>query len=718
MTKNLVIVESPAKARTVKRYLGKDYQVEASVGHIRDLPAKEMAVDIENNFAPSYVIMPGKKTIVQNLKKLARNAENIYLATDPDREGEAISWHILESISSSSKSTANTQRVVFHEITEQGIKEAFKNPGSIDMQLVNAQQARRILDRVVGYQLSPLLQKKFTSGRKLGLSAGRVQSVALKIIVEREREISSFIPKEYWNVTINLSKSDSIKTKFNAKLNSEKIDNEQQATELKQVLSNSSYNVEKTSTRNSSSRAPAPFTTSTLQQEASRRLRYTASRTMRVAQQLYEGINVSNEGETGLITYMRTDSITLSNTATSEITEYIKEVYGENYISNTKHSVRKKAVAAQEAHEAIRPTSVYRTPDKLKEHLTREQLSLYTLIWRRTVASKMANAINQITTVNILSVDDKDQKHTFLCSGSVPQFDGFRALYENPDQDPEDESEENENGTNKLPKLLKDEILKLNDVLNEQKFTHAAPRYTQATLVKKLEESGIGRPSTYASIMTTLEQRNYCTLEDGKYKTEQLGEAIVDQLNPYFPSIMDIEFTASMETNLDEIAKGNREWVSVLQDFYNPDSKLLAEAESSMPKITVETPTNDFCPECEKPLVEKIGRNGKFIACSGFPECKYSKNIVNSTSIKCPHCVAESREGEIIERQQRKGQRRKFYGCSAWPQCNFISNSKPVEHKCPECKGLMIESTRDRIICYDKECGITLNVKELEANPI
>ena len=715
MTKNLVIVESPAKARTVSRYLGKDFQVEASVGHIRDLPSKEMAVDIDNNFTPSYVIMPGKKSIVQNLKKLARNAENIYLATDPDREGEAISWHILESISSSK--TPPTQRVVFHEITEQGIKEAFNNPGDIDMQLVNAQQARRILDRVVGYQLSPLLQKKFTSGRKLGLSAGRVQSVALKIIVEREREISSFIPKEYWNVTINLSKSDSNKTKFEAKLNSEKINSESEATELKQILNNSTYKVEKISVRNSSSKAPAPFTTSTLQQEASRRLRYTATRTMRVAQQLYEGINIGSEGETGLITYMRTDSITLSSIASSEITDFIKDVYGEDYVSNTKHTVRKKAVAAQEAHEAIRPTSVLRTPDNLKNHLTREQLSLYTLIWRRTVASKMSNAINQITTVNILSEDINKEQHKFICSGSIPQFDGFRILYENPDHDPENDADENEESSKKLPKLSKDDDLKLNDIANEQKFTLPPARYTQATLVKKLEESGIGRPSTYASIMSTLEGRNYCTLVDGKYQTEQLGEAIVDQLNPYFPNIMDVEFTASMETNLDEIAKGNKEWISVLQDFYNPYSKLYAEAESTMPKVTVETPTGDFCPQCEKPLVEKIGRNGKFIACSGFPECRYSKNIINSTDIKCPICVKENREGEIIERQQRKGQRRKFYGCSAWPNCNFISNAKPIEHPCPECNGLMVESTRDRVICYDKDCAITLNANELKTDP-
>ena len=699
MAKNLVIVESPAKARTISRYLGPDYEVVASVGHVRDLPAKTMAVDIENNFEPRYEIMPGKKTIMQNLKKLARNSEVVYLATDPDREGEAISWHILEAIATKTIS----KRVVFHEITEKGIKEAFQHPTSLNMELVNAQQARRILDRVVGYQLSPLLWKKFTSGFKLGLSAGRVQSVALKLIVEREREINNFTAQEYWNISVNLKgKGSGKKSPFDARIGGSKKYSMQEAVSIEKDLPSCSFSVTKVANKLSKSRPPATFTTSTLQQEASRRLQgFSVARTMRVAQQLYEGLALGSSGETGLITYMRTDSTALSTTAIAELNDYILNVYGEKYLGTGTSSRRKKApVAAQEAHEAIRPTSILRTPAQIKQYLSSDQLQLYTLIWNRTLASRMSDAINKVTSINIVGENESSgspAKYNFVCSGSEPAFDGHTIVYGSgleerviPLQDDENESDED---FVKLPLLREGDALELLKVRNEQRFTRPRPRYTQATFVKTLEESGIGRPSTYASIMATLEGRNYCFLENGRYKPEPLGEAVVDQLNPYFPNIMDVQFTAKMETNLDEIANGNKEWVSVLREFYDPYHEMFLEAEASMPKVTVQRPTGESCPECERPLVEKVGRNGKFIACTGFPDCRYSKPYVVSTGVKCPRC-----DGDLVERRSR-GRGRVFYGCLNYPSCDFSVQQRPLPHSCPECDALLVATAKDTVRC-------------------
>ena len=649
MTKNLVIVESPAKARTINRYLGDDYEVVASVGHVRDLPAKTMSVDIENGFLPEYEIMPGKKTLIQTLKKLANKSDTVYLATDPDREGEAISWHIMEAISTKT----SAKRVIFHEITEQGVKEAFENPTDINLDLVNAQQARRILDRVVGYQLSPLLWKKIANGFMLRISAGRVQSIALKLIVDRQDEIDNFTSKEYWNLSAALSMEDSTdKTRFHARMAGSKKYSSEEAIRIEGDLRLCNFKVSKITTKTSKSKPPAPFTTSTLQQESSRKIRgLTVARTMRVAQQLYEGIAIGPDGETGLITYMRTDSTTLSSTAIADINRYIKDNHGENYIgSGARRSRKKTAVAAQEAHEAIRPTSIFRTPRQLQRYLSDDQLALYTLIWKRALASRMADSQSKITTIDIAATSP-EASHGLLCSGSEPVFDGYTSIYKGDDQtnnldqeslddDLEDTSEESQTFVS-LPTLSEGDKLHLLDIKSEQKFTRPSPSYTQATFVKTLEESGIGRPSTYASIMSTLEGRNYCSIENGKYKPEILGRVVVEQLTPFFPDIMDVTFTAKMETNLDEIANGQKDWQSVLQEFYQPYREKFLVAETSMPKKTVQKLTDESCPECERPLAEKVSRNGKFIACTGFPECRYSKPYLVHTGVKCPNAKME-----------------------------------------------------------------------------
>lgn len=710
MPKNLVIVESPAKAKTISRYLGKDYEVVASVGHVRDLPSKTMAVDIENDFQPAYEIVPGKKSMIQNLKKLAKNSSIVYLATDPDREGEAISWHILESIGT----TTVAKRVIFHEITENGIVEAFDKPTSLNMELVNAQQARRILDRVVGYELSPLLWKKFTSGYKLGLSAGRVQSVALKLIVEREREISNFKPEEYWNISVNLRKKDSTQTSFfNARIIGSKKYRKDEARNIERNLESSNFSVGKIGRKTSNLKPPAPFTTSTLQQEASRKIRgFSVARTMRVAQQLYEGVPLGADGETGLITYMRTDSTTISTTAVLELNRFITEFYGDKYLgTGTRINRRKKLVAAQEAHEAIRPTSIFFTPAKVEKYLSPEQFSLYTLIWKRTLASRMSDFVSRITTINIEAKYNASVSYKFSCSGSEPKFNGYTTLYngevnkiENNIED--DDLQDNVEYLAKLPVVSDGDELVLLAVSNEQKFTRPSPRFTQATFVRTLEESGIGRPSTYASIMATLEGRNYCSLENGRYRAELLGEAIVDQLNPFFPNIMDVGFTAKMESNLDEIANGNKRWVTVLKEFYYPYREMFLKAELSMPKVTVQKITGESCPECERPLAEKIGRNGKFIACTGFPECRYSRPYLILTGVPCPLC-----EGSLVQRRAKKGSR-VFYGCSRYPDCDFSLRQRPISSPCPDCQEILVVSGRNGVSCT--ACGFNGNLSDFE----
>ena len=712
MPKNLVIVESPAKAKTIGRYLGNDYEVVASVGHVRDLPSKTMAVDIQNDFKPEYEIMPGKKTVIQNLKKLAKNCEVVYLATDPDREGEAISWHIMESIATK----AVAKRVIFHEITESGVKEAFNNPTSVNMDLVDAQQARRVLDRVVGYELSPLLWKKFTSGYKLGLSAGRVQSVALKLIVEREKAINEFTPEEYWVISVDLIKDDGKKKiVFNARITGSKRYPKEEAKLIEQDLQLCDFSVDSLSNKTSKVKPQAPFTTSTLQQEASRRLSgFSVSRTMRVAQQLYEGIALGSGAETGLITYMRTDSTVLSATATTEINEFIRSHYGEQYLgTGSRRRGRKSAVAAQEAHEAIRPTSINRTPEEVAKYLTREQIALYTLIWKRTLASRMADTVNKITTVNIAAKKTGAIVYKLSSSGSEPEFDGYMKIYNvvnNKSEEYVDDEELSDDQDNfqKIPSLTKGDSLVLNKVNNDQKFTRPAPRYSQASFVKTLEESGIGRPSTYASIMATLEGRNYCSLENGRYVAEPLGIAVVGQLDPYFPNIMDVEFTAKMETNLDEIANGNKEWVKVLEEFYNPYRELFVIAESSMPKVTVQTLTGESCPECERPLAEKIGRNGKFIACTGFPECRYSRPYQISTGVSCPKC-----HGLLVQRKGRRGGR-VFYGCSSYPSCDFSLRQKPIPNPCPSCESVLVINNRHSVSC--SSCDYSADIEEFQVD--
>mgnify|MGYP001448163879 CR=1 FL=1 len=746
MAKNLVIVESPAKARTVSRYLGNDYEVVASVGHVRDLPSKRMAVDIANDFRPEYEIMPGKKTIMQNLKRLAKNSEIVYLATDPDREGEAISWHIMEAISA--KITA--KRVIFHEITEQGIKEAFKNPTSLNMKLVNAQQARRILDRVVGYELSPLLWKKFTGGFRLGLSAGRVQSVALKLIVERERAVANFKPQEYWNISVHLSK-EKLKgdVPFSARISGSKRYKEDEAITIENNLRSSAFKVTKIRTTVSKSKAHAPFTTSTLQQEASRKIGgFSVSRTMRVAQQLYEGVALGKDGETGLITYMRTDSTSLSTTAISEMNGFIEEKYGVRYIgSGPRKSRRKSPVAAQEAHEAIRPTDVAIVPSEIKEYLEKDMFRLYELIWSRSVSCQMVPAILDTTTFDI-----RAGQYLFRSNGSMVKFSGFMQVYVESGDD-EAAEKESKQGDKILPALNKGEKLKLLDIDPEQHFTQPPPRFSEAMLVKKLEEEGVGRPSTYAAIISVIKDRAYVENEERRLAPTKLGYLVSDLLLEHFPGFMTTKFTADMESQLDQIEVGETEWVKTLQSFYTPFKADLDEAEKKIGDSEVEE-TDEVCDKCSQPMIVKWGRFGKFMACSGYPDCKNTKQIakegsdgkavsesttVEGTCDKCQSslvlkvgrfgkfiacsnypdckftkpidlgikCPKDDCKGKIAARRSKKG--RMFYGCTAYPNCDFVSWDKPVSEPCPQCNNsYTVEKWKKNegvsIICPVSEC--------------
>jgi len=628
MGKKLVIVESPAKARTVGKMLGGTYTIKASVGHVRDLPQKALGVDVDNGFAPKYVVPQGKKKVVSELKEAARKASAVYLATDPDREGEAISWHLVNAAKLDSMPT---HRVVFHEITEDAIKEAFRHPRPINMDLVNAQQARRVLDRLVGYKISPLLWRN-VRGR---LSAGRVQSVALRMIVEREREIQAFVPEEYWTIDAELAKDPAtrhLKT-FRARLTGIKdkhrklkLGNQQASAPVVEALWRSAYSVAQITEKKVTRNPAPPFTTSTLQQEAWRKLRFTADRTMAVAQELYEGLPIGEEGSVGLITYMRTDSTRVAEPAVHETRQYIAEKHGPEYVPARPRVFARKAKGAQEAHEAIRPTRVWREPDTLKEYLTRDQERLYRLIWERMVASQMAAAIFDTVTVEIEAHDRQDSTVYLLKStGSVPRFLGFLVLY----SEGKDEADTEEEGKAKLPPLDKGEKLDLKDVIPEQHFTQPPPRYTEATLVKALEEKGIGRPSTYAPTLSTLRRRDYVERKrDGRFYPLELGFIVNDLLVEHFPGIVDMGFTARMEEELDEISRGEREWVGAVQDFYTPFEEALAKARENMTNMKKPAqPTDEICPNCGKPMVIRHGRYGEFLGCTGFPKCKTTRSL-------------------------------------------------------------------------------------------
>jgi DNA topoisomerase-1 len=676
MSNKLVIVESPTKTKTLGKILGKGFTLKASLGHVRDLPRGQMGVDIEHGFTPKYVVPRAKTKLVNELKQAIKSASAVYLATDPDREGEAIAWHLAE-VTGTDKKTYH--RVVFREITEEAVKAAFQSPRKIDMQLVDAQQARRVMDRLVGYTISPLLWKKV----RKRLSAGRVQSVAVKIIVDREREIEKFVAEEYWVIEAELSKMKDKKS-FRATLvglaDGKKLDvhTQSEAEGIQAALEKAAYDVLKVTTRKATRQPAPPFTTSTLQQEAWRKLRFSAKQTMAVAQQLYEGVSIGGEGDVGLITYMRTDSTRVAASAVAEAREYIQEKFGQKYLPPRARIYTARSRGAQEAHEAIRPTRIHREPAAIKKFLNSSQYRLYDLIWKRMVASQMAAALFDNTTVDIEAKDHRD--YLLRTAASVNTFPGFITLY----SEGKDEAEE-EGGKNTLPRLEKGEALKLLGLFPEQRFTQPPPRYTEATLVKTLEQYGIGRPSTYAPTISTILERDYVTKAKGVFQPTELGSAVNDFLVQYFPDVINIQFTADMENELDDIAGKARDWPSVIQDFYTPFDKDLQNALKTAEKVKIEDEkTGEACPRCGEPLVVKTGRFGKFVACSGFPACKYTRPFQVKLGVKCPDCG-----GDIVQRVSKK--KKTFYGCGNYPKCKFITSFRPLAQPCPRCGGLLTQ---------------------------
>jgi DNA topoisomerase-1 len=701
----LVIVESPAKARTVNRFLGDKYNVQASVGHVRDLPSNRMGVDIEDEFRPHYIVPSKRKDVVRELKGAVKESSKLYLATDPDREGEAISWHLLEVLDPVIR-WRPVHRVEFHEITEEAIDHAFSHPREIDMERVYAQQARRILDRIVGYTISPLLRDKL--GRR-GLSAGRVQSVALRLVVEREREIESFVPVEYWSLEAELAKQEpepDYPPTFVAKLHrireeDVELHSEEDVQAVLDELERSAYSVVDVKEGQRRRRPKPPFTTSTMQQQASYKLGYTTRRTMAVAQQLYEGVDLG-DGPIGLITYMRTDSTNVAEQAQAEARQYVIDEYGEDYVPPEPPQYKTKAKAAQEAHEAIRPTSVFRTPASLKKILDRSQHRLYELIWRRFVASQMARAVYDTIAAEILAgpADEEEHPYLFRASGSTLRFPGFLIVYEAEKEEDEESLEERKR--EEIPPLAVDEPLDMVQLIPDQHFTKAPPRYSEASLVRDLEEYGIGRPSTYAPILSKIQERAYVERQRKRLYATEMGMIVNDLLVEHFPDYVDLSFTAQMEEELDLIASGEREWVPILRDFYEPFADTLAQARDRMPEVDINNqPTGEMCPKCGHPLVYRYGRYGKFIGCSNFPDCRFSKPILVKTGAKCPQCG-----GDLVEKKTRRG--RTFYGCSNYDpddpgSCDFAVWKRPLPQPCSECGGLLTEVRHGWAKCQDCE---------------
>ncbi|MDO8682384.1 MAG: type I DNA topoisomerase [Armatimonadota bacterium] len=670
MAKSLIIVESPAKIKTLKNILGPGYRIEASMGHVRDLPKSKLGVEVENDFTPQYVAIPDRKDIIKKLKAAADEADVVYLASDPDREGEAIAWHLEQSLKLKSP-----KRIQFNEITKQAVLHALEEPREINSDLVNAQQARRVLDRLVGYKLSPLLWKKV----KRNLSAGRVQSVAVRMICDREREIQAFVPEEYWLVTAKLTPLDKLDP-FEAKLiqkNGAKLElhTEDDTNRVFADLKDAEYKVSKISRREQRRSPSAPFITSTLQQEASRKLGYTAKRTMRLAQQLYEGLDLGEHGTAGLITYMRTDSTRIANEARDEAKEFILNTYGQDYLPAKPNIYTKKG--AQDAHEAIRPTSVMRRPEMVSKYLDPSQLRLYKLIWQRFVASQMAQAIFDVVTVDVSARD-----YLFRAAGSTPKFQGFIAVYSEGKDDQKVTDEERP----PLPVLKEDEALRLIELLPDQKFTEPPPRYSEATLVKALEENGIGRPSTYASIISTIQDRAYVNLEEKRFVPTELGFAVTDLLVKSFPDILDVKFTASVETRLDNVEEGKLNWVKLLKEFYPPFERALITAQEKMERVKIAPKESDeVCPNCGKKMFIRESRYGQFLGCSGYPDCKTTMSLAKKLNVACPIC----KQGQIVEKMSKK--RRVFYGCDKYPECSYVSWDKPLEKLCPKCNSNLSE---------------------------
>ncbi|MGG4382364.1 type I DNA topoisomerase [Priestia megaterium] len=680
MSDYLVIVESPAKAKTIERYLGKKYKVKASMGHVRDLPKSQMGIDIEQDYNPKYITIRGKGPVLKELKTAAKKAKKIYLAADPDREGEAIAWHLAHSLD---VDIASDCRVVFNEITKEAIKESFKHPRAINMDLVDAQQARRILDRLVGYNISPLLWKKV----KKGLSAGRVQSIAVRLIIDREKEIAKFIPEEYWTVKATFQKGND---QFEGQLieyqgKKVELSNGNDVTNIVKQLDGNEFSISKVTKRERKRNAAPSFTTSSLQQEAARKLNFRAKKTMMIAQQLYEGIDLGKEGTVGLITYMRTDSTRISETAQTEARDYITNAYGNQFVATEKRKEKKNS-NAQDAHEAIRPTSALRKPGEVKEFLSRDQYRLYKLVWERFVASQMAPAI-----MDTMAVDLKNGDVTFRANGSKVKFPGFMKVYVEGNDDQVEEKE------NLLPDLEEGEVAYSKDIDEKQHFTQPPPRYTEARLVKTLEELGIGRPSTYAPTLDTIQKRGYVALDNKRFVPTELGEIVLELVLEFFPEILDVEFTAKMENDLDEVEDGNVQWVRVIDEFYSDFEKRLEHAEKEMREVEIkDEPAGEDCEECGSPMVYKMGRYGKFMACSNFPDCRNTKPIVKEIGVKCPKCE----EGNIVERKSKK--KRTFYGCDRFPGCDFVSWDKPIARKCPKCENLLVEKKQKKgtqVVC-------------------
>ena len=707
MASKLVIVESPAKARTLNKILGHNYSVKASLGHVRDLPRASLGVDIDKGFIPQYVIPAKKKKTVGEIKKAASKAVSIYLATDPDREGEAISWHLVQA-ARLEKEDIPVQRVVFQEITKEAVKEAFQSPRSIDMNLVDAQQARRILDRLVGYKLSPLLWRKV----QRGLSAGRVQSVAVRMIVDREREIKDFIPQEYWIIEVELAPSEGKEVSFKARLfavaDGTKLDigSKDEAERVTAYLEKAEYAVKAVVTKQVARQPAPPFITSTLQQEAWQRLHFTAGRTMAIAQQLYEGLPLGKEGSVGLITYMRTDSTHVAASAMSEVRNFINEKYGAKFLPPKARSFVRNAKWAQEAHEAIRPTKTYRQPEQLKPFLDLAQLRLYDLIWKRMVASQMSAALYDTTNVEVKASSAENQPEGYLlkASSSVVKFPGFMVVYsESRDEDERRESSDLIGVP--LPKLQVGDRLLYLGIFPERCFTQPPPRYTEATLIKALEQKGIGRPSTYAPILSTIQERDYVNKTEGRFRPTELGVMVNTILIAHFPEIVDPGFTARMEEQLDEIAQGKYQWLAALQEFYPPFQDMLDKAWTSLKKVDMTQASEETCPKCGRAMVIKVGRFGKFLACSGYPDCKTTMPYLVKTGISCPQC-----DGELVKRISKK--KKVFYGCSKFPKCQFAVNRKPLAQPCPDCGNLLIQYGRDWAKCLACQRKVTLSETE------
>ena len=684
MAKYLVIVESPAKVKTIKKFLGKNYEVMASNGHVRDLPKSQLGFSPENDFEPKYITIRGKGEILAQLRKEVKKADKIYLATDPDREGEAISWHLTKALKLDDK---DVSRISFNEITKSAVKTSLKKPREIDMDLVDAQQARRMLDRMVGYRISPLLWAKV----KRGLSAGRVQSVALRIVCDREEEINAFIPEEYWSLEASLL-PEGEKKPIVAKLmdkNGEKIEitSKEQMDAVLAELKDKDFNVTDIKKGERTKKAPLPFTTSTLQQEASKALNFPISKTMRIAQQLYEGVDIKGQGTVGIITYLRTDSVRISEEADAAARTFVEETYGDSYVS-AGETGKKSNAKIQDAHEAIRPTDINRIPSEIKESLSRDQFRLYQLIWKRFAASRMANAVYETTTVNI-GVGD----YRFRVSTSKVAFDGFMAVYTEAD----DEKAEKQV---LLKSLDKDTKLSLVDYDPKQHFTQPPAHYTEASLVKTLEELGIGRPSTYSPTITTIIARRYITKENKNLYVTEIGEVVNSIMKESFPTIVDEHFTANMESLLDGVAEGKIPWKTVVANFYPDLEKAVQAAEEELEKITIEDEvTDEICEVCGRNMVIKYGPYGKFLACPGFPECRNTKPYYEKIGVACPKCGKD-----VVIKMTKKG--RRYYGCIDYPECDFMSWGRPVDKKCPRCGGYMVEKG-NKLACADEHCGYT-----------